>query len=233
MCKISKNRAKYQNLFANFRSAVCLCKVWGWQRASRFNYPPFLPLGDEQQLVAHLQVQRAIGHKELGATLHDHHQAALGQAHLLQRIAHVLAARNYHCKITQSNTKTKISAFLFRKEKLKRKVTWSFRSTPEWRGKGLKAIYNELSSFTRKTLYSFVFSLYIRFTAAKEHTNRRATNKTAWQSRGTSVAKAWHGCIVYFKTCQGVLAGSASASKNMPKEVGRFSPTSQQRSHNE
>ena len=140
--------------------------------------------------------------------------------------AYALAARNYHCKITQSNTKTKILAFLFRKEKLKRKGTWSFRSTPEWRGKGLKAIYNELSSFTRKSLYSFVFSLYIRFTVAKEHTNRRATNKTAWQSRGTSVANTWHGCIVYLKTCQGVLAGFAFTSKNMPKGVGRFSLTS-------
>ena len=64
--------------------------------------------------------------------------------------------------------------------------------------------------------------MYIRFTAAKEHTNRRATNKTARQSRGTSVANAWHGCITYLKTCQHPLAGFASTSKNMPKGVGRF-----------
>ena len=48
-----------------------------------------------------------------------------------------------------------------------------------------------------------------------------------------NVTNAWHGCIVYLKTCQGVLAGFTFTSKNMPKEVGRFSLTSQQRSHNE
>ena len=46
--------------------------------------------------------------------------------------------------------------------------------------------------------------------------------RKTWQKRGTSVTNAWHGCIVYRKTCQGVLAGFAFTSKNMPKEVGRF-----------
>ena len=79
---------------------------------------------------------------------------------------------------------------------------------------GLKAIYNELSLFTRKSLYSFVFSLYIRFTVAKEHTNRRATNKTAWQKRGTavsSISKPARGCWQVLhsppRICQRGLAG--------------------------
>jgi len=48
------------------------------------------------------------------------------------------------------------------------------------------------------------------------------TNEKTWHERDKCVAR----CIVYLKTCQGLLAGFAFTSKNMPKEVGRFPLTS-------
>ena len=49
--------------------------------------PLDLSLRDEQQLVACLQVQRAVGHEELGAALDNHHQGSVGEDDFLERVA--------------------------------------------------------------------------------------------------------------------------------------------------